>query len=314
MKLIDAAPSDKKIILGTALWGWGVTRTEVFNILDCYLENGGIIVDTATNYPINRREENYGLAIRWLKDWVQMHSNEKISIIVKIGSKNNMGGPEFDLSQRAIVETTKRLRGVFENSLSCISIHWDDRGADEKKDKKAIAQTVEAMFMVNEMGLDVGLSGIKDPQLYYQSSEILAAEWLIQVKENFLTNCTRILYERYFPSARYFAYGINMGGIKTKNYSKNSSVNLRGISLNSALAGKLQHLIEISPNIDPQPTNINHLSLAFTHSNESLSGVIIGPRNVRQLEETMNYWTKLENLAKRAEWTEFFSDMKMIDG
>lgn len=312
MKLIDAAPSNKQIILGTALWGWGMTRTEAFNILDFYSDKGGIIVDTATNYPINKREEDYGLAISWLRDWMQMHSNDKMSIIVKIGSKNNMGGSEVDLSQRTIIETTKRLRGVFGNSLSCISIHWDDR-VDEKKEQKAIAQTVEAMSMVHEMGLDIGLSGIKDPRLYYQSSPILAGEWIIQVKENFFTNYSRFSYERYFPSARYFAYGINMGGIKLKNYSIDSSVNLRGISLNSAFVSKLQHLLEISANIDPQPTDINHLSLAFTHSNESLSGVIIGPRNVRQLEETIRYWTELQNLASRAEWSEFFSAVKLID-
>lgn len=311
MKLIDATPSNKKIILGTALWGWGITRTEAFNLLDYYSNNGGLIVDTATNYPINKREEDYGLAIRWLKDWMRIYPNEKVSIIVKIGSKNNMGGPEVDLSPTTVLETTKRLRDIFGNSLSCVSIHWDDR-VDETKEKKAITQTVEAMSRVHEMGLDIGLSGIKDPRLYYQSSPILASEWLIQVKENFLTNRPRISYEKYFPSARYFAYGINMGGIKVENYCKDSSINLRGIEVKSELVDKLRNLLEIGANIEPCPSNLNHLSLAFTHSNDSLSGVIIGPRNVRQLEETMLYWSELENSANRAGWTELFSAITII--
>jgi aryl-alcohol dehydrogenase-like predicted oxidoreductase len=108
--MIDATPTKKKIILGTALWGWGITRAEAFSLLENYFINGGVIVDTATNYPINKCKKDFGLAIRWLVDWTYLHPNEKFSLIVKVGSKNNMGGPEVDLSPNTIIETTKRLR------------------------------------------------------------------------------------------------------------------------------------------------------------------------------------------------------------
>ena len=47
-------PIDKTLVLGTALWGWGVDRNEAYKLLESFFENGGAVVDTSTNYPINK--------------------------------------------------------------------------------------------------------------------------------------------------------------------------------------------------------------------------------------------------------------------
>lgn len=299
--MVNASSPNKKLILGTALWGWGVTRLDAFKILDRHLENGGIIVDTATNYPINKNPNDFGLAIRWLSEWASAHPNEKFSLIAKIGSINNMGGSEVDLSHKNIIETTNRLRDRFGECLSCVSIHWDDRFG-EASQQHSIRQTVDAMTMIRESGLEIGLSGIKAPEQYYLSNPELANEWIIQVKENFLTHNARSEYEKHFPNARYFAYGINMGGVKLESSSGNSSVSLRGIKVTSALVQKMQEIIDSNHGIQPRPSNLNQLSLAFAHSNDSLSGVIIGPRNVLQLEETIQYWASLNKMDNKPNW------------
>lgn len=303
--MFDESLDKKEIILGTALWGWGVTRIEAFHLIERYLESGGMVIDTATNYPINRCKEDFGLAIKWLKEWMDLYPNEKFSLIVKIGSKNNMGGPEFDLNPNSIFETTKLLRDTFGDFLSCISVHWDNRGS-ESQDQLSISQTVEAMGKIRESGLNIGLSGIKDPEQYYCANPALSSEWIIQVKENFLTNQARLNYEKFFPKAKYFAYGINMGGLKLENNNSASSINLRGIKVEESFVNRIRVLLESNHGVEPRPISLNQLSLAFAYFNDSLSGVIIGPRNTQQFDETLYFWKDLENSKNREGWFELF--------
>ncbi len=290
--MIGISSSRKPLILGTALWGWGVTRNEAYALLEHYLEKGGDLVDTATNYPINKCKEDMGLAIKWLADWKAAHQNAQFSLIVKIGSKNNLGVSEVDLTPSNIIKTTNRMRDVFADALSCVSIHWDNRG-DSPSDQNAINETVETMAKVRETGLDIGLSGIKHPALYLQSNPVLANDWIIQVKENFLTKSARLSYEKCFPSTRYFAYGINMGGVTTEALKSDSSINLRAIKTELSLIERIKSFVELNHGIQPYPATLNELSLAFACFNPSLAGVIIGPRNVTQLLTTLDYWRQL---------------------
>jgi len=305
--MIDIAPANKKLVLGTALWGWGVTREEAFALLENYLQSGGGIVDTATNYPINKCKDDFGLAIKWLGEWKALHPRAKLALIAKIGSKDNMGGPETDLSHDSIIESYARLRDVFEDSLSCVSIHWDNRlGSHEQA---GIDQTVAAMSRIRESGLDIGLSGIKSPLHYRLANPDLSGDWIIQVKENFLTDQARQSYEEHFPYARYLAYGINMGGVKSDALNKDSSVNLRGIEVESAFLERLQSILGSDHGIEPRPTTLNELSLAFAYGNASLAGVIIGPRNVKQLVDTIDYWKRLEHSAKSPAGQRYLNEM-----
>lgn len=290
--MIGIPSTSKPLILGTALWGWGIARNEAYALLENYVENGGALVDTATNYPINKCKADIGLAIKWLADWKAAHPNAQFSLIVKIGSKNNLGGPEVDLTPGNIIDTTNRMRDVFADALSCVSIHWDNRG-DSPSDHNAINETVEAMAKIHQASLDIGLSGIKHPELYLQSNLALADSWLIQVKENFLTKSARLSYEKYFASARYYAYGLNMGGVTTEALKSDSSINLRAIKTEASLIERIKSFVELDHGIKPHPATLNELSLAFAYFNPSLAGVIIGPRNVTQLLTTLDYWCQL---------------------
>jgi len=109
--MMNTSRSKKKLILGTALWGWGITRPEAFKILERHFENDEIIVDTATNYPINKNPKDFGLAIRWLSEWTSAHPNEQFSLIAKIGSTNNMG--ETDDGRPILFERHPTLSGCY---------------------------------------------------------------------------------------------------------------------------------------------------------------------------------------------------------
>ena len=74
---------EKRLILGTALWGWGVSKKEAFLILDNFVENGGLYIDCATNYPINKNIIDYGLALLWIEEWIKIN-NKRLFIVVKV--------------------------------------------------------------------------------------------------------------------------------------------------------------------------------------------------------------------------------------
>ncbi|MNJ12155.1 putative aldo-keto reductase [compost metagenome] len=292
--MINLSNDNKTLVLGTALWGWGIEQSGAHQLLDTFVNNGGRLIDTASNYPINNHREDFGLAIRWIENWVKSNPNSELSVIVKIGAIDNTGSPDANLSSNNIISTAGELSDRLGQALSCISVHWDNRGTEEN-DLDAIENTVDAMTTLHRSGLEVGLSGIKFPSLYRKAKPEMADKWLIQVKENFITRKAREGYYQDFPNAKYLAYGVNLGGIKATPTEKSSSAELRKIVHSKTLIEKLTSFLDSNHKIVPRPTTLNDLALAFTYANPALCGLIIGPRNTEQLLNTLDYWNTLSN-------------------
>lgn len=280
----------KKLVLGTALWGWGVDKVAAFDLLDAYASAGGRTVDTASNYPINGVAEDCGKAMEWLAEWCQQNPETTLSVLVKIGSLNNSGKPDFDLTPATIYRHESRLRDLFGDNLSAIAVHWDDRTMAEVG---AIAETVGALADIKSRGLDIGLSGVKSPEAYLAAAPNLSSEWLIQVKENPLTCSARLAYRKSFPCAKYFAYGINMGGVKHLDDKAAASVTLRGISVPEELVERISNYIAQDRGIKPRLASIVEFSLALAVFNPNLHGLVIGPRNLTQLSHTIQFCQKI---------------------
>lgn len=291
-------PAQKTLILGTALWGWGITRTDAFQLLDRFAALGGTTLDTAINYPINQRKEDFGLALSWAADWIATNGSDALSVLLKLGAIDNMGSSNTNLRSTYLRETVAVLQQDFCSALSVLAIHWDNRG-DATGDEEAIADTLQAMTEFHQAGLGIGFSGIKHPELYRKLAPDLVPYWWIQVKENALTHTAREHYSSAFPQARYIAYGINMGGLKSESCDKKSddrsSVTLRGLHHPHRLAEQLTQFIHSAHGLTPAPSNFNELALLMAYFNPSLSGIIIGPRNLTQLNSSMNYWQRLQS-------------------
>jgi aryl-alcohol dehydrogenase-like predicted oxidoreductase len=303
--ITELSPKKKTLVLGTALWGWGINRQEAYNLLEVFLGCGGTIVDTATNYPINKCVADYGLALSWVKDWIDNNETSRLSLIVKIGSIDNMGSGAIDLSPGNVLSSTDLLREKFGTKLSCISVHWDDRGVDESN-SCSIVQTVDAMIKIKESGLLIGMSGVKRPDLYLNAAPDLSDSWVIQVKENFSTRLARKDYQSFFPQAKYLAYGINLGGLKVESPQKNSSMELRNIRVPGELVDLVSSVLQSNHVFQPRPSSLNELALAISYVNPALSGVIIGPRNIEQLLNTMKYWEELKETPSDDKGSELF--------
>lgn len=284
---------NKKILaLGTALWGWGVDKLTAFELLDTFVAAGGRMIDAAANYPINGVAADCGKAMKWLAEWCQQNPDVILSVLVKVGSLDNSGKPDFDLNPVALFEHERRLRDLFGSNLSVIAVHWDNRTLAEVS---AIEETVGAMADIKSRGLGIGFSGVKSPDAYLKAAPALASEWLIQVKENPLTNKARITYSQSFPDAKYFAYGINMGGVKKLRDKARASVTLRGISIPEELVDRVSSYIAQEKDTKPQLRSMVEFSLALATTNPHLHGLIIGPRNPSQLNHTLQFCESVGN-------------------
>lgn len=281
----------KILVLGTALWGWGVRKDEAFKILDYFVANDGVYVDVATNYPINKIEKDSGLAIIYIAEWMKSRRHYDLKIIFKLGAKNNSGSSEFDLSEKRVFEIVDQAEQKFGKALYCISVHWDNR-MGHGHELFGVQETVHALNILMERGFCLGLSGIKSPELYRRYLTGGNGELIIQVKENLLMNNVRVQYEEFFPNAYYLAYGINLGGLKSGQFNSSSSKNLRNIEFPPWVVKAFNDFL-VSNNFTPAVDSIAQLTLYHAFCNDRLSGVILGPRKEEQLIDSINFWRKL---------------------
>jgi len=273
------------IVLGTALWGWAIDKSTAFSILDEFCSNGYNLVDTATNYPLNKNSDHYLLAIKWLAEWSHTNPNSILKIIVKVGSIDNSGSSDFDLSSKRINTLVEEIQSIFPFPIFLFSTHWDNRGEGDELD---ILETITSFIDLFKQGYQVGLSGLKNPNLYYTLGKEFSPNWLIQVKENIFTSQARQNYSVSFKSNKYYAYGINHGGVDLKHKRELVSSRIRGIKVEESEISKIYKCFH---DLFPEITFENFNQLAILHSciNPYLSGIIIGPRNFDQLSSSLDH-------------------------
>lgn len=65
MKYTDfCGESLSRIVLGTDGYGEKISKNTAYEIMDCYIENGGNVIDTARSYCLGKSEETVGAYIR----------------------------------------------------------------------------------------------------------------------------------------------------------------------------------------------------------------------------------------------------------
>ncbi len=287
------SPERKELTLGTALWGWGIEKQTAFEMLSHFYAAGWRCVDTATNYPINKNPLDFRRAETWIAEWIRANSITNLRVLVKVGAVDNSGSELAELSPSFLLICEDMYRVRFGPNLRCLSIHWDNRSSKEE-----VTETAQALVGIAARGLEVGLSGIKHPGLYANAAPELGSRWWVQVKENVFTNRTRCHTYEGLANARFLAYGINGGGIKFDQApTPASSVVLREIAVPNGLEEIKRFIVE-TLDVAPRPESFNQFSLLVQSVNTALSGLIIGPRDVNQLADTLNYWARLSAIDK----------------
>lgn len=282
---------DTTLILGTALWGWSISRVECFKLLDKFYLEGFREIDTATNYPINKKDHFFRFAEDLLGEWIKTNKVEDLKIIEKVGSIDNSGAPENNLTYSFLLMSYDYYLEKFGSNLANIMIHWDNRGSELE-----IGQTIEALSIIAENNLGVGLSGIKYPEIYLRLSEKYRLQYTIEFKHN-IFNSSYEHYKSFHGKNRFLVYGINAGGINFLNkYNKSSSVKLRNVDTEKfqSYVQRLSSLINSSELSGPFDIgSFNNLSLVYAYNSPEVSGIIIGPSKLEQLSDSINFYYKL---------------------
>lgn len=288
--------SQPSLVLGTAQWGWTVPRPEAFRLLDAWLQAGCRAVDSATNYPINRNPADFGAAEKILGEYTRAHGlQNELRITMKAGSLDNLRSPEVNLAPSFLLMMGEEYRRRFGPGLHTLMVHWDNRS-----DEARIHASLEALALLQkEAGIVPGLSGIAHPEVYARANADLGLSFDIQLKHNVLQSD----YARYAPlhgqGHRFFAYGLNAGGVKLEDdYEAGSTFLARG-GQPEKIQARLQELRQQLPGwntafVRPPVKTMNHLGLIYAALNEDFHGLLLGVSTVAQLRETLDFIRNLE--------------------
>lgn len=296
------------LILGTAMWGWTIPEQRCFELLDAFYAAGFRQIDTATNYPINKNPRDFRRAETTLKSWADANGVEDLNIIVKIGSINNLRSPEHNLSKSFILMNLDDYRAKFGDNLDMLMVHWDNRD-----DADAIEQTLEALDEARQCGLQIGLSGVRHPEVYADLNRKFQLDFHIQFKHNLLKSD----YERYSPfhgNERFIAYGINAGGIKLEAgaYHADSSLRARGgdTSEMHPVVAPLRDIIAVANAEEKRPkiASMNHCGMIFAYHSPDVAGILIGPSKPGQLQDSVKFYEQLHQF----DYTDVYKKMKTL--
>ena len=296
-------------LLGTAQWGWTVDRDEAFRQLDAWIVAGLRRVDCATNYPINKNPNDFRAAQNILLEYLKVHPNAPLEITMKIGSLDNLRTPEINLVPSFLLMMGAEYRRLFGSTLKTVMLHWDKRS-----DETAIRASLEAMLALqNEEGIAPGLSGIDHPEVYARAIEDYGLQFDIQAKHNIIHSDVA----RYAPlqgkGHRFYAYGINAGGLKLQGlYPAESTLLARGgnpemVNITVEKIRKKTGAWNLAF-VRPPVQNMTQLGLLYTLGNVQLNGAVLGFSSVRQLEQTLEHIRDLQTF----DYTDVYRDLNKL--
>jgi len=192
---------------------------------------------------------------------------------------------------------------IFGQNLDCVMLHWDNRA-----EETAIRASLEALHSLEtDFGLRPGLSGIAHPGVYAHALADLPMRCDIQLKHNVLQSDLARYQTLFDKGHRFYAYGINAGGVKLDaNYSENSTFAVRGGQADK-VAEKLEYLRQQLPVwnvafVRPPVQTMNHVGLIFASHTPAVNGIVIGASSVAQLTETLDYYRNLDTFDYSDVW------------
>ncbi len=269
--------------LGTAFWGWRIEKKVCFQLLNSFYASGFRQIDTATNYPIDKNPAHFRLAENILAEWILAHGVGDLKICQKIGSLNNLGGPEHLLNPSFLLLNVGYYKRKFGENLSVLMWHWDKRS-----DEQAIAESMEIMEQWMNKGGEVGFSGLEHPEIHARLSANWPAAPYIQMKHNLFQSA----YEHYAPfygRARFVVYGITAGGVKFGESPAKTLVARGGRpeQYRDALQSLQRYLGETFPE---RSFSFHDLGMIYALHTPGIAGVLLGPSSIEQLQHSLSFW------------------------
>jgi glycosyltransferase involved in cell wall biosynthesis len=220
------------LILGTANWGINIDKETAYKITQAYYQNGFRYIDTSINYPIDKNQENFSMALSWLYEFKK--DFPKIKVYVKVCSATNEGDENHIINASYLELLNSYLEKRFESNYLGLGIHWDNREnfANTNIDQENIITLLEKY---SEKGLIVGLSGVKKLSNYNKGKN----PWLLQSKYG--ANDTSKIREELRGVSHIYAYGVWKSTNKNIKDEKNNIAGLDSSVKNEAEVENLKN-------------------------------------------------------------------------
>lgn len=292
-----------ELCLGAMNFGnprFGVDEAESRAVIDAYLGQGGNFIDTADAYSGGASEEIVGRAIQGRRDSVILATKGFYPVTKQFGEPpahaNALGASRRHLTS-ALDASLKRL-GV--DHVDLYQVHcWDDA--------TPLEETLSALDKAVHQGKVryVGLSNYSAWQIAESRQLCIRHGWepYVTAQMQYSLICRDIEHDVVPVCAR---YGIGVlpwsplgQGVLTGKYRKAAGVTkgrFAGEPVNAAAAGwrakflnertdrVIDAVLSVAESCDATPTAV---SLAWLLTRPAVGSVIIGPRNVEQLEANL---------------------------
>jgi hypothetical protein len=255
------------LTLGTASWGQKISKNNAHRILALFYENGYRCVDTATNYPIDKNPENFGMTLNWLTEF--RTDFPELKIYVKAGAATNFGDSDTLLNSSYLDLLFHKLSSELGVNLAGIGIHWDNLGQGEAR-----SEVIEFLTNLSRQGLLIGLSGVQSLENYAATNESRTLPWNFQINLSPLIEPTginqKLRIRDLFPNAKIYGYNL-LGGSKStdKWLASERKAKLSG-HFDIAASGTMISLLE---------------AIISRSSTQKIDGILIGPTTIEQTQQ-----------------------------
>ena len=278
------------------MWGWTINRKSAFALLDEFYTQGFRQIDAATNYPINKVPADFRRSEQILEEWIKANGIHDLSIMMKVGSISNMRTPDHNLKASFLLLNWQQYAARLGLNLGTMMIHWDNRAVEEE-----IQDSLNALKTIAESGMAIGLSGIKNPQIYAHLLPLEERALKIQIKHNLLySDYPR--YSDFHGKAAFYTYGINAGGMKIHkdHYHQQSSLKVRGGNTEQ-LHPAVEEVKSVFTQINslqkwPNLSKMNEAAMNFAYYSSDIKGILIGPSRLEQLKDSIQFFKQLEEM------------------
>lgn len=315
----------RKIILGTQLIGSELSEKESLLLLDHAFKNKIFKIDSAERYPFPEKNSTYGNTEKIIGKWLSSRNIKRsnIEIATKITGRNSGEISKIyskRITKKAIkVATERSLKRLKTDYIDIIYLHWPDRYTNNfgrsyyNPDRDDLYIPLEKQYEALKELYNEGK--IKSFGLSNESSWGLMKFASIDAETNIFSTIQEeysILNrnpERSFKeiaireNKNFYCYSPFSGGLLTKNYTftknkiKNTNKQWRLTKYKKKTKklqteSKIKKIIMLKSICKLNKISPLDLSLHFLKNQNFVKGIVIGPRNVQQLDQIINSYQK----------------------
>lgn len=276
-----------RLVLGGNVFGWNLTGTEAFRVLDRFAEGGGIMIDTADVYskwaPGNEGGESESLIGEWLR---RRGRRDDVLIATKVGYDEGLSAKAIE---RGIEASLERL-GT--DHVDLYFSHKDDPATPLEETLSAFDQLIKA-GKVRTVGASQISAERLEEALAVSRRDGLAAYSVLQSEYNMMD---RLAYEGSLRDV-VVRHGLGMlafyglaNGYLTGKYRQPSdlSKSMRGPRAKSYMEGQGPNVLAALDSVAAETgATVAQIALAWLAAQPGVTAPIASATNVAQLDELL---------------------------